>query len=118
MNGVINVVKKEQDLRVKDHPILKEGSARNKVSITVEGKEIEAFEGEPIAAALLAADISVFRKTKKRKDPRGPFCGIGLCTDCVMKVDGEPNVRTCITPVEDGMVIEKQGSTEVPTNDT
>jgi len=103
------VEEKKQDLRVNNHPILKGKSAGDKITITVEGEEIEAYEGEPIAAALLAADITVFRRTKKRQDPRGPFCGIGLCTDCVMKVNGEPNVRTCITPVEDGMVVEKQG---------
>lgn len=109
--------KNEQNgLRVKEHPIIQEKNEK-KVTITVEGKETEAYEGEPIAAALLASGIKVFRKTKKRKDPRGPYCGIGLCTDCVMKVNGEPNVRTCITPVEDGMVIEKQGNEgEAPRN--
>ena len=46
--------------------------------------------------------------TAKNHEPRGIFCGIGQCTDCVMTVNGKPNVRTCITPVEDGMVIETQ----------
>lgn len=102
--------KKGQEMRVTNHPILEDETRGKKVTITVEGEEVEAYEGEPIAAALLAAGIQVFRKTKKRKDPRGPFCGIGLCTDCVMKVNGQPNVRTCITPVKEGMVIEKQGN--------
>ncbi|MFA6785534.1 MAG: (2Fe-2S)-binding protein, partial [Sphaerochaeta sp.] len=44
----------------------------------------------------------------KLGEPRGIYCGIGRCTDCVMKVNGIPNIRTCITPVEEGMVIESQ----------
>lgn len=105
---IVKELENKESLRVKEHPILHKENPK-KVTIIFEGEEIEAYEGEPIAAALLAAGIKVFRKTKKRKDPRGPFCGIGLCTDCIMKVNGEPNVRTCITPVEDGMVIERQG---------
>ena len=50
----------------------------------------------------------VYRYTHKKREPRGIFCGIGQCTDCVMKVNGVPNVRTCITPVEEGMIIETQ----------
>ncbi len=41
-------------------------------------------------------------------EPRGLFCAIGRCTDCVMTVDGVPNVRTCVTLVEGGMSIETQ----------
>lgn len=95
-------------LRIPKHPILGKSEKRRQVEITVDGRQIQAYKGEPLAAALLAAGIKVFRFTTKRKEPRGPFCAIGLCTDCVMEVNGEPNVRTCITPVEDGMVIKTQ----------
>lgn len=95
-------------MRVKHHPILGEESREFTATIEVDGKRIPAAEGEPIAAALLAAGIKTFRYTHKNSRPRGLFCGIGRCTDCVMTVDGEPNVRTCITPVKDGMVIETQ----------
>jgi predicted molibdopterin-dependent oxidoreductase YjgC len=81
---------------------------RKEVTITVDDKVIKAFEGEPIASALLAAGIQTFRLTRERGEPRGYFCGIGLCTDCMMTVDGTPNVRTCITPVVDGMRVETQ----------
>ena len=50
----------------------------------------------------------MFRKTSKRGEPRQLFCGIGRCTDCVMIVDGQPNVRTCVTPVREGMRVEVQ----------
>jgi predicted molibdopterin-dependent oxidoreductase YjgC len=95
-------------MRISDHPILGKQKKRRRVTIEVDGNPIEAFEGEPIAAALWAAGIRVFRKTNKLKEPRGVFCAIGLCTDCVMVVDGMPNVRTCVTLVKEGMKIKTQ----------
>ncbi|MDI3534016.1 MAG: hypothetical protein PWQ82_381 [Thermosediminibacterales bacterium] len=94
--------------RIKHHIILEDLKEAKKVKIIVDGEEMEAYEGEMIAAALLANGRKQFRYTKKHHSPRGIFCGIGRCTDCIMTVNGVPNVRTCITPVEDGMVIETQ----------
>jgi predicted molibdopterin-dependent oxidoreductase YjgC len=94
--------------RIVKHPILEFDAERTRVHITVNGKSIEAYAGEPIAAAILAADLRVFRRTPKLDSPRGVYCAIGRCTDCVMTVDGTPSVRTCITPVEDGMSVESQ----------
>ncbi len=94
--------------RIMKHPILEYDGWGKKVTITVNGKRIEAFEGEPIASALVAQNIQVFRYTAKNHSPRGLFCAVGRCTDCIMKVNGVPNVRTCVTAVEDGMVIESQ----------
>ncbi len=94
--------------RVQKHPIL--GDLKNKriVHIRVDDQVIEAQEGEPIAAALLAAGIRVFRRTPKKQEPRGVWCAIGQCTDCVMVVNGKPNIRTCITPVKKDMQIKTQ----------
>lgn len=97
--------------RVERHPILGDREERKKVKITVDGKELQVFEGEMIAAALIANGIKTFRYTKHHHNPRGVYCGIGRCTDCVMIVDGIPNVRTCVTPVREGMVIETQHGT-------
>ena len=94
-----------EELRVREHPILGKLEMGRKVVIRVDGKAVEAFQGEPIAAALMAKGIKVFRRTRKKKQPRGIFCAIGRCTDCIMTVDGMPNVRTCVTPVRDGMEI-------------
>jgi predicted molibdopterin-dependent oxidoreductase YjgC len=88
--------------------VLGEDSQGKIVEITVDGKTLKAKEGEKILSALLANNIIVNRYTVKRKEPRGLFCGIGQCTDCAMIVNGKPNVRTCITPVKAGMVIETQ----------
>lgn len=95
-------------MRITKHPILDELQDRNLVTIYFDGKPIEAYEGEPIASALMAAGIRVFRTTAKRKEPRGVFCAIGRCTDCMMIVDGVPNTRTCVTVVKDGMKVQSQ----------
>lgn len=95
-------------MRVWDHPILGKMEAKRKVRIWVDGRPIQALEGEPIASALLANGIRVCRYTPKRHEPRGIFCGIGQCTDCLMQVNGIPNVRTCVTPVEEDMDIRTQ----------
>ena len=95
-------------IRVDQHCILDGEKKGKKVKITVDGEEIDAYEGEPILAALLAAGIRVNRYTVKKHEPRGLFCGIGQCSDCSMVVDGKANVRTCITPVKAGMTILTQ----------
>jgi len=96
------------DRRIIEHPILGKMKERRAVEITVDGMRIRALEGEPIAAALMAAGIRTFRYTQKRGERRGVFCAIGRCTDCAMTVNGMPNVRTCVTAVEPGMIIETQ----------
>ena len=95
-------------MRIINHPVLGSLVKGKEVNITFNGKNVKALEGEPIASALMAAGIMAFRKTIKREDPRGYFCGLGRCTDCMMIVNGIRNVRTCITPVEEGMKIETQ----------
>ncbi len=92
-------------MRVNQHPVLGDAPAGRIVTIWVDGEKMAAVDGEPIAAALLAGGRKVMRRTPRFNEPRGLFCGIGRCTDCIMTVDGVPNVRTCVTPVKDGMVI-------------
>jgi len=95
-------------MRITEHPILDEPLYQKKVTLYYNGQPIEAYEGEPIASALMAAGIRVMRTTAKFHEPRGIFCAIGRCTDCMMIVDGVPNTRTCVTFVRDGMRVEKQ----------
>lgn len=92
---------------VTDHPILEE-PPRQAVSFTFDGKSLTGYAGQPIAAALLENGVNVFRRTHKTGSPRSLFCGIGQCNDCVVVVNGRPNVRSCVTPLEAGMVIETQ----------
>ena len=101
--------------RLKEHPILGEMEKGKPVRFRFDGRELEGYEGEPIAVALKAAGVMVHRYTQKKHTPRGIFCAIGRCTDCVMIVDGVPNVRTCITPLREGMEIKTQyGVSEKP----
>jgi predicted molibdopterin-dependent oxidoreductase YjgC len=84
---------------------------------TFDGREVLAYEGETVAAALLAAGQRVLRLTGRRGEPRGLFCGMGVCFDCLVQVDGRPNVRACQTPAAEGLRVETQrgaGSWEVP----
>ena len=94
--------------RITNHPILGETPERKLVKFTYDGKTLEGDEGEPIASALRVAGVMAHRYTAKKHEPRGVFCAIGRCTDCVMVVDGKPNVRTCITPLAEGMTVETQ----------
>ncbi|MFI5002833.1 MAG: 2Fe-2S iron-sulfur cluster-binding protein, partial [Reyranellales bacterium] len=74
------------------------------VRISFDGREIEALEGETIAAALAAAEITAVRQARSGA-PRGPFCGMGVCFDCLVTVDGRPSQRACLTKVAAGMDI-------------
>jgi predicted molibdopterin-dependent oxidoreductase YjgC len=95
-------------MRIKEHPIFGEISTGAPVTIYLDNRPIQAYEGDTIAAALWAAGERVSRYTPKRCDARGLFCAIGYCSDCLMVVDGVPNTRTCVTPVRDGMRVEIQ----------
>ena len=95
-------------MRITSHPILGGIEPQREVTFTFDGKTIPGFEGEPVAAALKAAGVAVHRYTKKQRRPRGVFCAIGRCTDCVMVINGHPNVRACVTPLEDGMTVMTQ----------
>ncbi|WP_297506440.1 FAD-dependent oxidoreductase [Thermococcus sp.] len=102
-------------MRLKEHPILHFKRGRE-LTIYFEGKPIKAYEGETIAMALHASGIRVLNYSLNKKRPRGLFCAIGKCSSCLMVVNGIPNVRTCITLVEDGMRIERQrGKARLPT---
>lgn len=94
-------------MRIQQHPIL-DFKPGKKVNFIFEGKTMEGYLDEPIAAALVAAGVKVLSYSRKFKRPRGFFCAIGNCSSCLMKVNGVPNVRTCITKLEEGMVIERQ----------
>jgi len=98
-------------MRIENHPILGEAQHGKKITIYYDGEPVESFEGETITAALWAAGKRIARTTPERHEPRGLFCAIGYCSDCLMVVDGVPNVRTCVTFVEDGMKIETQEGT-------
>ncbi|MCK9217562.1 MAG: (2Fe-2S)-binding protein [Firmicutes bacterium] len=94
-------------MRIESHPILTFEKGKI-VKFTYNGKEMEGYEGEPIAAALHAQGIKVLGYTHHRNRPRGFYCAIGNCSSCLMVVNGKPNVRTCVEKLTEGAVVETQ----------
>ena len=86
-----------------------------RVEIVLDGAAVEAYEGETVAAVLLARGEAATRTTVKG-EPRGVFCGMGVCFDCLVVVDGVPNTRACMTWVRDGMQVSRQDGLEARTN--
>ena len=80
------------------------------VQVVLDGTALEAAEGEPVAAALVAAGRLAIARSPKFHRPRGPSCMRGACDGCLARVDGEPNVMTCMVPARDGMKIDSQNT--------
>jgi predicted molibdopterin-dependent oxidoreductase YjgC len=78
------------------------------VHLTVDGRAIEARSNDSVAAALLAAGIDVCRTTPVSGAPRGPYCMMGVCFDCLITVDGVGNRQGCLVRVADGMALATQ----------
>ncbi len=93
--------------RIDRHPIL-EFKRGKRITFHFDGKAIEAYQGETIAAALHANGIQVLSHSLKHHRPRGFFCAIGKCSSCMMEVNGVPNVKTCLILAEEGMDIRSQ----------
>lgn len=73
------------------------------VDLSLDGRSITARAGVTVGAALTDAGIRSWRTTRIEGAPRGLFCGIGICYDCLITVDGVPNQRACLVPVAQGM---------------
>jgi predicted molibdopterin-dependent oxidoreductase YjgC len=99
-------------MRIENHPVL-EFKRGAKVDFTYDGKKLEGYEGETIAAALHAAGIKVLSHSDRNR-PRGFFCAIGNCSSCFMEVNGVSNVKVCIEPLKNGMDVKtQQGKGEI-----
>ncbi len=75
------------------------------VGFLFDGAVVQGFEGEAIVSALLRAGISRQRLTRKGRAPRAYYCGMGLCWECAVKVEGEGVVRGCLYPVREGLSV-------------
>jgi hypothetical protein len=81
---------------------------QDRVTITIDGIEIEAEAGEPAAAVLLRSESCRAGTHPVSGQPRAPYCMMGVCFDCVAIVDGVASTQTCLTPVRNGMQISRQ----------
>lgn len=78
------------------------------LSFTFEGRPVDAREGDSIASALMAAGIRDLRDSVVSGQPRGVFCMMGACFDCLVEIDGQPNRQACMTPVTEGLNVRRQ----------
>ncbi|MBN1273174.1 MAG: (2Fe-2S)-binding protein [Candidatus Aminicenantes bacterium] len=79
---------------------------KQKITIIVDGKKIVAYKGETVLAALIASGYKILKTNPVSHEPRGAFCGMGICFECTMTIDGVPNTRACMTEVREGMTVE------------
>lgn len=77
------------------------------LTFSFEGRQIEARPSDSVASALLAADEVTFRSTPVSGAPRGPFCLMGVCFECLVEIDGVPNRQACMVPVAAGLTIRR-----------
>ncbi|RBM14373.1 (2Fe-2S)-binding protein [Streptomyces sp. PT12] len=75
------------------------------LTLTFEGRPLTARPGQSVAAALTDAGVRAWRTTRGEGAPRGLFCGIGVCYDCLITVDGRPAQRACLVPAAEGMAL-------------
>lgn len=78
------------------------------VKITVENEQYEVPEKISVAAAMLYCGLHSVRQTPVSGSERGPLCMMGVCFECLMKIDGKPNQRACQSTVKSGMIIDRQ----------
>ena len=78
------------------------------VSIIFEGKNLDVEIGQTVASALLVVGNMVFRSSVVSGQPRGPYCMMGVCFECLLEIDGIPNQRACMIPVREAMEIKRQ----------
>ncbi len=76
--------------------------------ILLDGRPVPARAGSTVGSALTEAGVRSWRSTRRGGRPRGLFCGIGVCFDCLVTADGVPNQRACLLPARDGLVVSTQ----------
>ena len=84
------------------------------VSLSIDGKPIEARPGDTVAAALLAAGFQHCRTSAVSGQLRAPYCMMGVCFDCLVNIDGVGNRQSCLVPVREGMRVELQLGKRAP----
>ncbi len=81
---------------------------REKFTFTFDGKSIEAYSGQSVAAAILNQGSRILRQSRIADKPRSVFCGIGICFDCLVVIEGISNQRSCLVPAQPGLRVEIQ----------
>jgi D-hydroxyproline dehydrogenase subunit gamma len=79
-----------------------------RIAFTFEGETVTAPAGGSVAAALLAHGVAWFKRAPRSGSPRAPYCLMGACFECTLVIDGRRNRQSCLTPVEAGMLVERE----------
>ena len=87
---------------------LPHGNALARVTLVIDGRNVEARAGDTVAAALLAAGLEHCRTTPVSGAPRAPYCRMGVCFDCLVAIDGVGNAQACLVRVREGMRVDVQ----------
>ena len=80
-------------------------------SFSFDGEDVAFVPGQTVGAALVRAGRPSWRSTRREGTPRGLFCGIGVCFDCLVTIDGQPNERACLVLARDGLAVTTQEGT-------
>lgn len=80
------------------------------VRFTFDGRPLAGRAGDTLAAALLANGVLRFRRSQVSGAPRGPFCLMGACFECLVEVNGRANRQACMEPLAEGMAVRSQDS--------
>jgi len=83
-------------------------AAGETIAFTIDGQSAQAFAGDTVAAALLVAGIEHCRTTPVSGAKRAPYCMMGVCFECLVRIDGVGNRQGCLVPVQEGMTVETQ----------
>lgn len=90
---------------------------RDESTILFDGTEVPFRPGQTVGAALVEAGIRSWRTTRISGRPRGLFCGIGACYDCLLTINGRPNQRACLAPAESGTICVSHVSEQETSDD-
>ena len=78
------------------------------VTLAVNGVSVTILAGSMVSAAILKTGVTAFRRSATG-EPRGPLCGMGICFECRVTIDGEAHCRSCQTLCRDGMDVRTDG---------
>jgi len=85
-----------------------ETASAEMVTLSFEGQALRVQAGISVAAALLLAGVDHTRRNPVSREPRAPYCMMGVCFECLMEIDGQPSSQACLVPVRDGMQVRRQ----------
>jgi predicted molibdopterin-dependent oxidoreductase YjgC len=93
-------------------PLLPAYRRGKSIEVTIDGQKVHAYEGELVSTVLMAEGISIFARKHTTGRPSGLYCGMGMCYECLVTINGVSNIRACQTFAADQMVIETTGQVE------